>query len=100
MESGRGLMSLWQRFQKMAKKACSPGLRETLTVLYLDEAYTKVKGKPYCNLLTLGEGKGIQRAYLGTALSPDKSEPSWIRLLENLDIPDSGRGLLVIHDGD
>ncbi|MCR4439826.1 MAG: transposase, partial [candidate division KSB1 bacterium] len=58
------------------------------------------KGKPYWNLLALGEGKGGRRAYLGAALSPDKSQASWISLLEALEIPNSGRGLLVIHDGD
>lgn len=100
IESDCGLMSLWQRFQKMAKNASSPGLGETLKVLYLDEAYTKVKGKPYWSLLALGEGKSGQRAYLGAALSQDKSESSWVSLLESLAIPDDGRGLLVIHDGD
>lgn len=93
-------MSLWQRFQKLAEKASSPGLGEVLKVLYLDEAYTKVRGRPYWSLLALGEGKSGRRAYLGAALSPDKSESSWLSLLESLDIPDSGRGLLVIHDGD
>ncbi|MCL6579762.1 MAG: transposase [Candidatus Bathyarchaeota archaeon] len=100
MEWDCGLMSLWRRFQKMAKKASSSGLGETLKVLYLDEAYTKVKGKPYWSLLALGEGKSGKRAYLGAVLSPDKSEASWISLLEALEIPDAGRGLLVVHDGD
>lgn len=95
-----GLMSLWQRFQKIAKKASSPGLGETLKILYLDEAYTKVKGKPYWSLLALGEGKSGKRAYLGAVLSPDKSEASWISLLEALEIREAGKGLLVIHDGD
>lgn len=100
MESDCGLTSLWQRFQGMAKKASSPGLRETLKVLYLDEAYTKVKGKPFWSLLALGEGKSGRRAYLGAVLSEDKSEYSWVSLLESLEIPNQGRGLLVIHDGD
>lgn len=42
----------------------------------------------------------MRKAYLGAVLSPDKSEASWISLLESLEIPDGGRGLLVIHDGD
>lgn len=46
MEWDCGLMSLWRRFQKMAKRASSPGLNEPLKVLYLDEAYIKVKGGP------------------------------------------------------
>lgn len=100
MEWDCGLMSLWKRFQKMAKKASSSGLGETLKVLYLDEAYTKVKGKPYWSLLALGEGKSGKRAYLGAALSPDKSEAAWVSLLESLEIPESGKGLLVIHDAD
>ena len=100
MEWDCGLMSLWRRFQKMARKATSRGLGETLKVLYLDEAYTKVKGKPCWSLLALGEGKSGKRAYLGAALSPNKSESSWISLLESLEIPDLGKGLLVIHDGD
>lgn len=100
MEWDCGLMSLWRRFQKMAKRASSSGLGETLKVLYLDEAYTKVKGKPYWNLLALGEGKSGKRAYLGAVLSPVKSEAAWISLLEALEIPEAGKGLLVIHDGD
>lgn len=100
MEWDCGLMSLWKSFQKMAKKTLSPGLGETLKILYLDEAYTKVKGKPYWGLLALGEGKSGKRAYLGAVLSPDKSEASWVSLLEALEIPETGRGLIVIHDGD
>lgn len=68
-------------------------------MLYLDEAYTKVKGKPYWSLLALGKGKNGRRAYLGAALSQNKSEASWVGLLESLAIPDNARGLLVIHDG-
>jgi len=100
MEWDCGLMSLWRRFQKTAKRASSSGLGETLKVLYLDEAYIKVKGKPYWNLLALGEGKSGKRAYLGAVLSPDKTETAWISLLEALEIPEAGKGLLVIHDGD
>ena len=84
----------------MTRKASSSGLGEPLRVLYVDEAYTKVKGKPYWSLLALGEGKSGKRAYLGAVLSSDKSEASWLSLLESLEIPDTGRGLLVIHDGD
>ena len=69
-------MSLWHRFQKM---------------LYLDEAYVRIKGKPYWNLLALGEGHSGKRAYLGAALSPDKSEAAWISLLEGLEIPYAGK---------
>ena len=83
-----------------AKKASSPWLGKVLKVLYLDEAYTKVRGRPYWSLLALGEGKSGRRAYLGAVLSPDKSESSWISLLESLGISDSGGGLLGIHDGD
>jgi len=100
MEWDCGLMSLWRRFQRMAKKASSSGLGEPLKVLYLDEAYAKVKGKPCWNLLALGEGKSGKKAYLGAVLSPDKSEAGWISLLESLEIPEAGKGLLVIHDGD
>lgn len=100
MEWDCGLMSLWKRFQKMASKASSKGLGEPLRVLYLDEAYTKVKGKPYWNLLALGEGRSGKRAYLGAVLSPDKSEAAWISLLEALEISNAGKGLLVVHDGD
>lgn len=76
MEWDCSLMSLWRGFQKMAKKAQSPGLSETLKVLYLDEAHTNVKGKPCWSLLALGEGKSGRRAYLPAALSQDKSEAS------------------------
>lgn len=100
MEWDCGLMSLWKRFQNVARIASSSGLRETLKALYLDEAYTKVRGKPYWNLLALGEDRNGKRAYLGAVLSQDKSEAAWISLLEALEIPDAGRGLLVIHDGD
>ena len=69
-------------------------------MLYHDEVYTKVKGKSHWGLLALGEGKSGRRAYLGAVLSPNKSESSWISLLETLGIPHLGKGLLVIHDGD
>lgn len=87
MEWDCGLMSLWRCFQKIAKKASSSGLGETLKVLYLDEPYAKVRGKPYWNLLALGEVKSGKRAYLGAVLSPDRSEASGISLLEALEIP-------------
>lgn len=48
----------------------------------------------------MGEGKSGIKAYLGAALSRDKSEAAWISLLESLEIPEAGKGLLVIHDGD
>ncbi len=38
MEWDCGLMSLWRSFQKVAKRAPSSGLGETLKSLYLDEA--------------------------------------------------------------
>ncbi len=60
----------------------------------------KVKGGPYWNLLALGEGKSGKRAYLGAVLSPDKGETAWISLLEALEVPEAGKGLLFIHDGD
>lgn len=50
--------------------------------------------------MALGEGQDGQRAYLGAVLSRDKSAASWVSLLEALGVPDSGKGLLVIHDGD
>ncbi len=81
-------------------KASSPGLGEVLKVLYLDEAYTKVRRTPYWSLSALGEGRSGRRAYLGAALPPGKSESSWTNLLKSLEIPDSGRVLVVIHDGD
>ena len=55
---------------------------------------------PYWSLSALGEGRSGRRAYLGAALPPGKSESSWTNLLKSLEIPDSGRVLVVIHDGD
>ena len=55
MEWDCGLMSLWRCFQKMAKKASYRGLNEALKVLYPDEVYVRVKGKPHWNLLALRE---------------------------------------------
>jgi len=51
-------------------------------------------------LLALGEGYSGKRAYLGALQSPDRSEAAWSQLLDSLEIPDQGRGLVVIHDGD
>lgn len=51
-------------------------------------------------MLALGEGKSGKRAYLGAVLSPNKSETAWVSLLEPLEIPEAGRGLIVVHDGD
>jgi len=48
----------------------------------------------------MGKGKSGQGAYLGAALSRDKSEASWIGLLESLAIPDNGLRLLGINDVD
>lgn len=100
IESGAGLMSLWRRFQERAKTASYPGLKDKLKVLYLDEAYTKINGEPYWSLLALGEGYSGNRAYLGAVQSPDRSEAAWSELLDSLEIPEQGRGLLVLHDGD
>ena len=100
IESGAGLMSLWRRFQEKAKVASYPGLKEKLKVLYLDEAYTKINGDPYWSLVALGEGYSGNRAYLGAVQSADRSEAAWSELLESLEIPEQGRGLLVLHDGD
>lgn len=100
IESGAGLMSLWRRFQEKAKAASYPGLKEKMKVLYLDEAYTRVNGHPYWSLLALGEGYSGKRTYLGAVQSADRSEAAWSELLESLDIPEQGKGLVVLHDGD
>ncbi len=100
IESGAGLMSLWRCFQEKAKRASYPGLKEELKVLYLDEAYTKIDGAPFWSLLALGEGYSGKRAYLGAVQSPDRSEAAWAKLLESLEIPEQGKGLLALHDGD
>ena len=100
IESGAGLMSLWRRFQERAQGASYPGLKEKLRVLYLDEAYTKIGGAPFWSLLALGEGESGKRAYLGAVQSPDRSQASWSALLESLEVPQQGKGLIVVHDGD
>jgi transposase-like protein len=78
IESDAGLMSLWRRFQAKANCASYPGLKEKLKVLYLDEAYIKIKGAPFWSLLALGEGHSGKRAYLGAVQSPDLSETAWV----------------------
>jgi len=100
IESSAGVMSLWRRFQGRAETASYPGLKEKLRALYLDEAYTKINGRPYWSLLALGEGDSGNRAYLGAVQSPDRSEAAWSELLDSLEIAEQGRGLLVLHDGD
>lgn len=100
IESGAGLMSLWRRFQEKAKAASHAGLSEKLKVLYLDEAYTRISGHPCWSLIALGEGYSGRRAYLGAAQSPDRTETAWTELLDSLGIPEEGKGLLVLHDGD
>lgn len=100
IESGAGLMSLWRRFQEKAKTASYPGLKEKLKVLYLDEAYTKINGAPYWSLLALGEGYSGSQAYLGAVQSAERGEAAWSELLDSLEIPEQGKGLLVLYDGD
>ena len=68
-------------------------------MLYLNDAYTKVRRKPFFGLLALDEGKSGKRAWPGDALSPNKSEAIGVSLLESLEIPEVGKGLLVIYDG-
>ena len=100
IDSGAGLMSLWRRFQEVAQRAPSLKSKQGLGVLYLDEAYIRVKGEPYWNLLALGEDSEGKRAYLGAIQSPYRGEAAWIELLERLKIPGDGKGLTVVHDGD
>lgn len=100
IDSGAGLMSLWRRFQEVAERAASPELKQDLRVLYLDEAYIRVKGEPYWNLLALGEDSAGKRAYIGAIQSPQRREFDWLELLESLKIPNEGKGLIVVHDGD
>jgi transposase-like protein len=100
IDSGAGLMSLWRRFQEAAQRAPSLSPLPNLRVLYLDEAYTKVQGEPYWNLLALGEDSDGKRAYLGAIQSPYRGEAAWVELLERLKIPEDEKGLTVVHDGD
>lgn len=99
IESDAGLMSLWRRFQARANGASYLDLKEKLKVLYLDEAYIKIKGAPFWSLLALGEGHSGKRAYLGAVQSPDRSETAWVEFLDSLEIPEQGRGLVVVRDG-
>jgi hypothetical protein len=98
--SGVGLMSLWWRYQEVAERTATLERERNLRVLYLDDAYTKVKGEPFWNLLALGEDSDGGRAYLGAVQSRHRGEAAWIELLEHLRISDEGKGLMVIHDGD
>lgn len=100
IQSNVGLMSLWQRFQERAKGAQSPALGKPLKVLYLDEAYLRVGGQARWGLLALGEARDGTRHYLGASVAPQRSEEAWVELLDRLGIPDWGRGLVVVHDGD
>lgn len=100
INSQAGLMSLWRRFQEIARVASSPGLGQPLVTLYLDEAYLRVKGKPSWVLLALGENRQGRRHYLGALLSPERTQAAWQRLIEGLEIPSGGRGLSVVPDGD
>ncbi len=99
IQSGAGLMSLWRRFQEVAAKARSAPFAGPVQLLYLDEAYCRVRGKPYWVLLALGQSQQGQRGYLGALLSSDRSQEAWQQLLDTL--PGlSGKGLTVLHDGD
>lgn len=100
MSSSVGLMSLWRRFQEAATGCKGPGLSQPLETLYLDEAYLRVRGKPYWGLLALGETSGGSRQYLGAMITEDRSLDAWQQLLEGLGLPAGGRGLRVLHDGD
>lgn len=102
IESGAGLMGLWRRFQGVAKRASTVGLKGPLKALYLDEAYTRIKGEAYWSLLALGEDDQGRRVYLGALPSPDRSQEAWPASggLDGLEIPGEGRGLTILHDGD
>lgn len=100
MKSDVGVMSLWRRFQERARAARSPSLEGNLRVVYLDEVYLRVGGKPWWGLLALGESREGKRHYLGATLAPERSQEAWVRLLEGLDIAEGGKGLVVMHDGD
>lgn len=99
IRSGAGLMSLWRRFQGVAAKARSAPQPGPLTVLYLDEAYCRVRGKPYWALLALGQDDKGRRGFLGAILSSDRSQEAWQKLLDSLPRL-QGEGLTVVHDGD
>lgn len=99
IQSGAGLMSLWRRFQEVAAKARSAPFPGPVQVLYLDEAYCRVRGKPFWALLALGQNQQGRRSYLGAVLSPDRSQQAWQRLLDSLPQLE-GKELTVMHDGD
>lgn len=99
IRSSAGLMSLWRRFQEVAAKARAAPLPGPVKVLYLDEAYCRVKGKPCWALLALGQNQQGGRAFLGAVLASDRSQEAWQRLLDSLPRLQD-KELTVMHDGD
>ena len=100
MPSDVGLMTLYRRFQRQAEAARRPNLHGALSAVYLDEVYLRVAGKPRWGLLALGETAKGSRCYLGATMASERSQGAWQGLLEGLNLPDGGRGLRVVHDGD
>lgn len=98
--SSIGLMSIWRSFQRTGQRAHAPAKRPPARYLALDEVHVKVKGEKRWLLSVRAQDAAGGKHWVGSVLSPDRSEDAWEKTLVALGISRFNPPFAVISDGD
>jgi len=99
-QSSLGLMSLWRALQRVAEGEQALSSRPPLQAVGLDELYNRVRGQGQWLLSARGLDQEGRPHWLGSALSPDKSQEAWEKGLDGLGLSGQGRAFTLMADGD
>lgn len=98
--SSVGLMTLWRSLQAAAKARHAPAPRPPARYLALDEVYHRVRGEKRWFLSVRAQDSGGGKHWVGSALSPDRSQEAWETALVELGLSRYNPPFAVISDGD
>lgn len=95
-----GLMSLWRSFITTGATTHAPADRERAHYLALDEVFQKVRGEPAWFLAVRAQDAHGGKHWVGSALSPERSQQAWRETLDALGISRYNPPFAVLSDGD
>lgn len=99
-QSSLGLMSLWRALQRVAEGEQALASRPPLQTVGLDELYNRVRGQGQWLLSARGLDQEGRPHWLGSVLSPDKSQEAWERGLDGLGLSGQRPAFTLMADGD
>jgi transposase-like protein len=98
--SNLGLMTLWRSFQATGKAPHAIPPRPPARYLGFDEMHIKVRGERRWLLSVRAQDDVGDKHWVGSALSNDRSQEAWDRLLVELGISRYNPNFTAIIDGD